>query len=134
MHEALANVAPLVAPCGKLWIAIYNDQGWISRYWLRVKRQYNRGVVRRGLLAALHAPYLFGLRWCVRTLSRRRSLERGMSLWRDMVDWLGGYPFEVARPEDVFRFFRDRGLILEELKTCGGRMGCNEYVFRRPGG
>jgi 2-polyprenyl-6-hydroxyphenyl methylase/3-demethylubiquinone-9 3-methyltransferase len=134
LREALANVAPLVAPAGKLWIAIYNDQGWTSRYWLWVKKQYNRGAMRRGLLTALHAPYLFGLRWCVRTWTGRRSLERGMSLWRDTIDWLGGYPFEVARPEEVFHFFRDRGLVLEELKTCGGRMGCNEFVFRRPAG
>jgi 2-polyprenyl-6-hydroxyphenyl methylase/3-demethylubiquinone-9 3-methyltransferase len=32
----------------------------------------------------------------------------------------------------VFRCFRDKGFALEELKTCGGRMGCNEFVFRRP--
>jgi 2-polyprenyl-6-hydroxyphenyl methylase/3-demethylubiquinone-9 3-methyltransferase len=134
MHEAWANAAPLVAPSGKLWIAIYNDQGWLSRYWSWVKKQYNRGPVRLWLLTALHAPYLFGLRWCVRTWRGRRSLERGMSLWRDMIDWLGGYPFEVARPEEVFRFFRDRGLVLEELKTCGGRLGCNEFVFRRSDG
>jgi 2-polyprenyl-6-hydroxyphenyl methylase/3-demethylubiquinone-9 3-methyltransferase len=54
-----------------------------------------------------------------------------MSLWHDMIDWLGGYPFEVAKPEAVFRFFQDEGFTLEELKTCGGRMGCNEFVFRR---
>lgn len=54
-----------------------------------------------------------------------------MSLWYDMIDWLGGYPFEVATPEAIFRFFRDAGFVLEELRTCGGRMGCNEFVFRR---
>ena len=26
---------------------------------------------------------------------------RGMSPWRDVVDWVGGYPFEVAKPEDI---------------------------------
>jgi 2-polyprenyl-6-hydroxyphenyl methylase/3-demethylubiquinone-9 3-methyltransferase len=54
-----------------------------------------------------------------------------MSLWHDMLDWLGGYPFEVARPEAVFHFFQERGFTLAELKTCGGRMGCNEFVFTR---
>lgn len=24
---------------------------------------------------------------------------RGMSRWHDLVDWVGGYPFEVASPE-----------------------------------
>jgi 2-polyprenyl-6-hydroxyphenyl methylase/3-demethylubiquinone-9 3-methyltransferase len=54
-----------------------------------------------------------------------------MDLWRDMVDWLGGYPFEVAKPEAIVRAVRDSGFVLETLKTCGGRMGCNEFVFRR---
>jgi 2-polyprenyl-6-hydroxyphenyl methylase/3-demethylubiquinone-9 3-methyltransferase len=54
-----------------------------------------------------------------------------MSLWYDMVDWLGGYPFEVAKPEVLTRFYRDRGFVLYEMKTCGGRAGCNELVFVR---
>jgi 2-polyprenyl-6-hydroxyphenyl methylase/3-demethylubiquinone-9 3-methyltransferase len=28
-----------------------------------------------------------------------------MSAWRDVVDWVGGYPFEVAKPERVFDFY-----------------------------
>jgi 2-polyprenyl-6-hydroxyphenyl methylase/3-demethylubiquinone-9 3-methyltransferase len=53
-----------------------------------------------------------------------------MSPWRDVVDWVGGYPFEVARPEEVFEFYRDRGFRLVTLKTNGGR-GCNEFVFAK---
>jgi hypothetical protein len=26
--------------------------------------------------------------------------NRGMSPWRDRMDWVGGYPFEVASPEN----------------------------------
>jgi 2-polyprenyl-6-hydroxyphenyl methylase/3-demethylubiquinone-9 3-methyltransferase len=55
-----------------------------------------------------------------------------MSPWRDTVDWVGGYPFEVARPEEVFDFCQQRGLLLLRLKTCGGGRGCNEFVFGRP--
>ena len=47
----------------------------------------------------------------------------------DWIDWLGGYPFEVAKPEHIFDFFRERGLDLQKLKTCGGTVGCNEFVF-----
>jgi 2-polyprenyl-3-methyl-5-hydroxy-6-metoxy-1,4-benzoquinol methylase len=131
MDAALANAASTVAPGGQLFIAIYNDQGLISRYWTLVKIAYNRSAVLRLLVIAVHLPYLFGLRWLVRALSGRAALQRGMSLWHDMIDWLGGYPFEVARPEAIFRRFRDQGFVLQELRTCGGRMGCNEYVFRR---
>ncbi|MFP4477732.1 MAG: class I SAM-dependent methyltransferase [Desulfatibacillaceae bacterium] len=131
MYKAFSNVIPAVAPGGQLFIAIYNDQGFKSKYWSRVKTVYNRNRIARHLMIAIHAPYLFGMRWLIRALTGRLSLERGMSLWPDMIDWLGGYPFEVAKPEAVFHFFHEEGFALEELKTCGGRMGCNEFVFRR---
>jgi 2-polyprenyl-6-hydroxyphenyl methylase/3-demethylubiquinone-9 3-methyltransferase len=133
MHRAFDRVVPLVAPGGRLFIAIYNDQGALSRYWASVKRLYNRNRLLRYGVVALHAPYLFALRALVRAARGGPELARGMSLWHDTIDWLGGLPFEVAKPEVVFRVFRDRGFALEELRTCGGRMGCNEFVFRRPG-
>jgi 2-polyprenyl-6-hydroxyphenyl methylase/3-demethylubiquinone-9 3-methyltransferase len=54
-----------------------------------------------------------------------------MATWHDVVDWVGGYPFEVAKPEEIFDFFRQRGFMMTKLKTCGGSMGCNEFVFQR---
>jgi 2-polyprenyl-6-hydroxyphenyl methylase/3-demethylubiquinone-9 3-methyltransferase len=35
----------------------------------------------------------------------------------------------VAKPEDVFDFFKSKGFHLQTLKTCGGGLGCNEFVF-----
>jgi 2-polyprenyl-3-methyl-5-hydroxy-6-metoxy-1,4-benzoquinol methylase len=131
MYRAFVNVIRVVAAGGTLFIAIYNDQGLTSSYWSLVKTLYNKNWVARFFIVAVHTPYLIGLRWLARALTGRLSLERGMSLWHDMIDWLGGYPFEVAKPEAVFRFFRDHGFVLEELRTCGARMGCNEFVFRR---
>jgi 2-polyprenyl-6-hydroxyphenyl methylase/3-demethylubiquinone-9 3-methyltransferase len=131
MYKAFSIAASALSKGGVLFIAIYNDQGLRSKYWAFVKRIYNKNAIARFGLTAIHAPYLFGLRWLVRALTGQLSLRRGMSFWHDMIDWLGGYPFEVAKPEAVFHFFRDRGLLLEELRTCGGRMGCNEFVFLR---
>ena len=53
-----------------------------------------------------------------------------MSAWHDLIDWVGGWPFEAASPDDVFRFYRDRGFLIEELKVVRG-YGCNEYLFVR---
>ena len=133
MYQAFENVAPCVAEKGSFFIAIYNDQGFTSKYWLAVKRAYNKNPIFKFLIIALHTPNLYALRWLVRAATGRLPLERGMSLWRDMIDWLGGFPFEVAKPEEVFRFFRAKGFSLEEQITCGGRMGCNEFVFRKTG-
>jgi 2-polyprenyl-6-hydroxyphenyl methylase/3-demethylubiquinone-9 3-methyltransferase len=51
-----------------------------------------------------------------------------MSLYNDWIDWLGGYPFEVARPEEIFCIYKKCGFILENLKTTN-RLGCNQFVF-----
>jgi 2-polyprenyl-6-hydroxyphenyl methylase/3-demethylubiquinone-9 3-methyltransferase len=60
-----------------------------------------------------------------------RGNMRGMSPWRDVVDWVGGFPFEVAKSEEIFHFYLERGFQLCELRTCAGGIGCNEYVFER---
>jgi 2-polyprenyl-6-hydroxyphenyl methylase/3-demethylubiquinone-9 3-methyltransferase len=54
-----------------------------------------------------------------------------MNYRHDLIDWIGGYPFEVAKPEQIFDFHRLRGFELQRLSTCAGGIGCNEYVFKR---
>jgi 2-polyprenyl-6-hydroxyphenyl methylase/3-demethylubiquinone-9 3-methyltransferase len=140
MWQALDLVARRVGPGGTLFIALYNDQGGASRRWLRVKRAYN----------ALPPPLRFLVLWpssfalwaktfaieTVRGYPGRGWREyartgRGMSPWRDVVDWVGGLPFEVSRPEQVLEFLRERAFTLLRMRTCGGSHGCNEFVFRR---
>ncbi len=58
MWEAISNIANSVRDEGKLFIAIYNDQGWASRYWKAIKVLYNRGPMFRWLLIGVHFPYL----------------------------------------------------------------------------
>jgi 2-polyprenyl-6-hydroxyphenyl methylase/3-demethylubiquinone-9 3-methyltransferase len=53
-----------------------------------------------------------------------------MSTRHDLIDWIGGFPFEVASPGEIFEVLRKRGFELRYLKTCSGH-GCNEYVFAR---
>ena len=141
MWQALENAAQLVAPSGKLFIAIYNDQGNISNRWRTIKRTYNR--LPGGLRPLVSVPVLVHL-WWRRTLKdflrgrpfeswRNEGEERGMSAWRDVIDWVGGLPFEVAKPEAILDFYLHRGFTLTRLTTCGGSLGCNEYVLVRTG-
>lgn len=120
-----------LGPSGRLFVALYNDQGLVSRWWAAVKRVYNRSAVGRIAVIVAYVPYFIGLRWVYRKLFGLGPLERGMSLWHDMIDWLGGYPFEVSRPEQVFRFLQARGFELRELVTAGSTGACNEFVFER---
>jgi 2-polyprenyl-6-hydroxyphenyl methylase/3-demethylubiquinone-9 3-methyltransferase len=114
-----------------LFVAIYNDQGWISSYWHEVKRIYNHNAVLRAMITLFHAPYLIGARFLVRAVQGRLKVERGMSLWYDMLDWLGGWPFETAKTESVIRFYEERGFRLLNHRSAGRRHGCNEFVFER---
>jgi SAM-dependent methyltransferase len=139
MWEALANAAVPVKPGGQLFIAIYNDQGTASRRWTKVKKLYNE--LPRPLRFLVVWPSFWVLNWrsLIKDLLRGKPFqsireygkERGMSFSRDLIDWVGGYPFEVATPEQLFDFYRARGFSLERLRTCGGNLGCNELVFRK---
>jgi 2-polyprenyl-3-methyl-5-hydroxy-6-metoxy-1,4-benzoquinol methylase len=139
MWEALENMVPLVKQGGKLFIAIYNDQGTRSNIWRFVKRTYNRTPesLRFLILWPIGATLLSGM--TLLDLCRLRkpriistvSSPRGMSLWIDIVDWVGGYPFEVASPNQIIDFYRSRGFYLDKLASCGRKLGCNQFVFTK---
>ena len=140
MWQALENVNRVVQDGGRLFLSIYNDQGGASRRWLLVKKLYNRAPTLIRLLVALTIGAWWEMRGALIRLVRfqnplpfrdwsEKKKDRGMSVWHDLVDWVGGFPFEVAKPEQVFDFYRQRGYILTWLTTDGGGHGCNEYVF-----
>lgn len=135
MWRALENATIPVRDGGLLFIALYNDQGGISRRWTSIKRAYVRHRLLRGPIVAWSAAWLFGggfVKGLLRGKPMRvfQSPQRGMSVWHDLIDWVGGYPFEVAAPGDVFEFYKARGFALTRLVTTHS-LGCNEFVFRR---
>jgi 2-polyprenyl-6-hydroxyphenyl methylase/3-demethylubiquinone-9 3-methyltransferase len=142
MWDALENAAVPVAPGGKLFVAIYNDTGTQSRRWHSIKRIYNAlprparvpfavAVTLPGELKALagatlrRKPADYVRQW---TEYRTR---RGMNRWHDILDWVGGYPYEFATPDAIFEFYRERGFTLTRMKCGGVGLGCNELVFER---
>jgi 2-polyprenyl-3-methyl-5-hydroxy-6-metoxy-1,4-benzoquinol methylase len=140
MWKALGNAQLPIAPKGKLFIAIYNDQGSKSRRWKWIKKTYN------ALPRLLKTPFAVGaiapeeMKAMLRSLLTLKPCEyvrswtqydqnRGMSRWRDIVDWVGGYPYEVAKPEEIFDFYRAQGFRLTRMKCGGVGLGCNQFVF-----
>jgi len=144
MWQALENVSEMVSGNGKLFIAIYNDGGWRTTIWRWIKRVYNR------LPTPLKTPFIFlilipgqskALLQSILTLRlteyirswTQYSKNRGMSRWHDAVDWIGGYPYEVATREKLIDFFKVKGFEVVKVKRPDYRLGCNELVFARQG-
>jgi len=142
MWKALDNITSLVKDEGVLFISLYNDQGGTSRRWKILKQTYNKlpNILKRPYVLLVMGPRevkLFALKtlkgkpfaYFNHILHYSEHSMRGMNYWHDLVDWIGGYPFEVSKPEEIVDFFYQRNFTLQKLKTCGGGLGCNEYVF-----
>ena len=141
MYEAIANAARLVAPGGTFCIAIYNraaDRFMDSERWLRIKRAYNHSprALQRAMLAA-YASY-----WALGRLRNRQNpvraareykASRGMALKPDLVDWLGGYPYEFASADEIVAFCEQHcDLSLSRLiPVTDDGTGNNQFVFNR---
>ncbi|HET9131318.1 MAG TPA: hypothetical protein VFO86_10240, partial [Terriglobia bacterium] len=57
--------------------------------------------------------------------------NRGMNRWRDTIDWVGGYPYEVSTPDETFEFFKARGFQISKMKVGKVGLGCYQFVFTR---
>ena len=130
MGRALRTAASLVADGGHLMAAIYNRH-WSSRPWRWIKRLYvgSPGWARR-LLVALCTVVIYIAKWAV---TKRNPLlkERGMDFHYDVVDWVGGFPYEYASVAEFTRAARPLGLELVRAVPAQVPTGCNEYVFRK---
>lgn len=136
---AFRNVAGLMAADGCLYIALYTsgitDPG--DGFWLDVKQRYNRaGWLRRRVFEVWYI-WRFPMRGQLRNLpdylelNRTYNKNRGMSLYTDIRDWLGGWPMEFSSIEEV-KSFAERELDLQLLNMETGQAN-SEYLFSRVG-
>ncbi len=140
MWRALENAVTPTRKGGKLFIAIYNDTGSQARRWHWIKKTYC------GLPPVLKTPFAVAvsipdeLKRLAYSFVRLKPIEyvhswtrykngRGMNRWHDIIDWVGGYPYEVATVDQIFDFYKDRGFTLTKIKSGGVGLGCNEFVF-----
>jgi 2-polyprenyl-3-methyl-5-hydroxy-6-metoxy-1,4-benzoquinol methylase len=140
LRAAMDIAARCVGPGGLLALALYNHQPFFTPLHTRLKRLYAHSPTLGKRLIALAYALGVGSALFSADLLRSRNplarytsagLPRGMNFWHDVVDWVGGYPFETITPDEVFHFYKARGLQLTELRTVGGKSGCNEFTFTR---
>jgi 2-polyprenyl-3-methyl-5-hydroxy-6-metoxy-1,4-benzoquinol methylase len=139
MDQAIDAAMKKVKTGGQLFISIYNDQGRTSEKWTRLKKYYlEANPLMKRTICWLLCGYFWRQTFVDDILSghlptfswnRYKIENRGMSAWYDIVDWAGGYPFEVAKPEVIFSQCHRSSFELTYLKTVGGGHGCNEFVF-----
>jgi 2-polyprenyl-6-hydroxyphenyl methylase/3-demethylubiquinone-9 3-methyltransferase len=141
MWQALENVKINTKLGGRLFIAIYNDCGEISRHWMQKKINYNRlpHFARFAYAISVWTPIEWGyFRHYWRNheplsyfkLWTEYKKSRGMSRWHDMIDWLGGYPYEFASAKQLVDFYEKDGFKQRKLSPNDG-YGCHQLVLER---
>ncbi|MBN2139319.1 MAG: class I SAM-dependent methyltransferase [Sedimentisphaerales bacterium] len=130
MYKAFENAAKLVAENGLLAIAIYNRH-FTSPAWKMIKYTY---VKSPAPVKKLMVYTIGALKAAVSMLTARQkphNRKRGMRFYNDIVDWIGGYPYEYASKKEVAGFFESRGFRLAKFNKTRGWTGCNEYLFEK---
>ena len=141
MWQALDLVKNLVKPGGRLFIAIYNDAGDLSRKWLRIKRLYCAlpAFLRLPFAVCVWTPIELWqfIKFCRigepgRYFDQYREYKksRGMSRIHDIIDWIGVYPYEFAKAQDLVSFYTKDGFRLTKLLENNG-YGNHQLVFAK---
>ena len=133
MWQAVDNAMALVKPGGSLWISLYTKGPLYPKH-LALKQRYNKA-------SRMGKRWMVSKRLTRSMLGRAKRLEnpfawkakkaRGMNVYNDIVDWLGGLPHEVASQDEVVRAGQQRGLSLEKVRM-KGEGGCSIYLLKLP--
>jgi len=130
MYMAFDRIKNLVAENGTLVLAIYNKH-FTSPVWKLIKRTYVKspGLIKKIMVLPILVLKFFWVLIVLRQNPFKR--DRGMHFYTDIVDWVGGYPYEYASVSEVVDFFESRGFKLIKLTKTRGFTGCNEFVFEK---
>ncbi len=139
MYQAITKATTMVAPGGMISLALYGKTPFCGM-WRIEKRIYTKSP--KWIQKAIEAVYLTAVRARLalkgESYEKRREKywkQRGMDMYYDTRDWLGGYPYESISPEEAMMFMR--GLGFDQLRSfvepCIGLLGagCDEYSFTR---
>ncbi len=127
MAQALKNAAGRVRPGGTLMIAIYNKH-WSSPFWRPIKWLYNKaGPLGQKLIVWVFTPVIFFAKWLT-TLKNPLKMRRGMDFMHNIIDWVGGYPYEYASVAEMTNRLEGLGFRIIQTRRAKVPTGCNEYV------
>lgn len=129
MRRALSLSAKCVRKGGLFVIAIYNRH-FTSGLWRRIKWTYNvLPAIARRLMVWLFAPIILAAKFLA-TGKNPFATRRGMDFVHNLIDWLGGYPYEYASIQEMKSILGGQGLTILRIIPTHIPTGCNEYVCR----
>ena len=138
MWQAMDNVFRLIKPGGLAYLALYDYDIQVdptAEFWLDVKKRYNRSGWWGKRRLEWWYTWKFYLHGDIRNLPKfigrivGYKQFRGMDLYTDLVDWLGGWPMEFAKRADVKQWAQKTGLEMRTMKTGAAN---TEYLFIKP--
>lgn len=130
MQTAIRNAASLVRPNGHFVLAIYNRH-WSSPAWTAIKWLYCKAPswLQRVMIVAF-APVIWLAKLAVTGRNPARQ-DRGMDFHYNVIDWVGGYPYEYASPDELRAQVEALGFRCLRWRAAEVPTGCNEFVFVR---
>lgn len=134
MWDAIEKAAARVKPGGTFWIALY-ARGPNYEKDLALKREYNAADAKAK--KRIENKFIRKMMWS-RLKKGRNPLGwnerrgRGMNAYHDLVDWLGGLPYEVTSIEEVDEFLGKRGFVQEKAAP-SNEGGCHVMLYKRTG-
>jgi ubiquinone/menaquinone biosynthesis C-methylase UbiE len=130
MASAINNACRFVKPDGHLVLAIYNRH-WSSLPWLWVKWFYCQvpRVVQKIMIGLLY-PVICLAKFLV-TGQNPFRMSRGMDFFYNVVDWVGGYPYEYASIDETVELMKSKGFDAVKIVSAKVPTGCNEFVFKK---
>ena len=127
--QSLHNIDLIVKDNGYLIISIYNKQFLLSSYWKIIKKIYVWAKVLRPLIFFIHLPMIIPA--IIKSMMLNIKMPRGMLILNDYIDWIGGFPFEVASRQEIIELYNKKGYELKEVISVNNSLGCNEFVFKK---
>ena len=141
MWVAIANSMKCVNKNGLFYIALYNDQGFKSHVWWLIKFIYNILPKPFNYVYAYSLGLFFEFFNILKyTIMLKPMLainpllnykkNRGMNYFNDLIDWMGGYPFEFVDYDTLISFFEINGFeMVKGLRA--NSLGCHQILFKK---
>lgn len=131
MWRAIGKCRTLIGPEGLFWMSIYTKGPNYSAHvavkerfnaasWFGQKRMIWKIIAKR--MAKLTRTGQNPFKW-------NKMKQRGMTSYHDLIDWLGGLPYEVAGKDEIEAYCCSTGLQLVK-SNIRGEGACSIYLLK----